>query len=39
MLYHLAKAAELSGRNPRDPGTAMALYLACVADLLGPAEG
>ncbi|OLZ68869.1 hypothetical protein AV521_18855 [Streptomyces sp. IMTB 2501] len=34
LLHRLAKIEELSGRGVREPGTAMALYLACLADLL-----
>ncbi|MEV4448321.1 PucR family transcriptional regulator [Streptomyces mirabilis] len=34
LLYRLAKIEELSTRDVRDPRTAMALYLACLADAL-----
>ncbi|MFD4976544.1 CdaR family transcriptional regulator [Streptomyces sp. NPDC058424] len=34
LLYRLTKIEELSGRGAREPRTAMALYLACLADLL-----
>ncbi|KPI11410.1 transcriptional regulator, CdaR [Actinobacteria bacterium OK074] len=34
LLYRLTKIEELSGHAVREPRTAMALYLACLADLL-----
>ncbi|NEA98216.1 sugar diacid recognition domain-containing protein [Streptomyces sp. SID13726] len=34
LLYRLARIEELSGRGVREPRTAMALYLACLADAL-----
>ncbi|WP_308289723.1 helix-turn-helix domain-containing protein [Streptomyces muensis] len=34
LLYRLAKIEELSGRGLREPRTAMAMYLACLADAL-----
>lgn len=34
LLYRLTKIEELSGRGVREPRTAMALYLACLADVL-----
>ncbi|WP_345012724.1 helix-turn-helix domain-containing protein [Streptomyces shaanxiensis] len=33
-LHRLTKIEELSGRRVREPPTAMALYLACLADAL-----
>ncbi|MEU5974811.1 helix-turn-helix domain-containing protein [Streptomyces sp. NPDC047315] len=34
LLYRLAKIDDLTGRDVREPRTAMALYLACIADVL-----
>lgn len=34
LLYRLTKIEELSGRGVREPRTAMAMYLACLADAL-----
>ncbi|MFG2550137.1 PucR family transcriptional regulator [Streptomyces sp. NPDC048581] len=34
LLYRLTKIEELSGREVREPRTAMAMYLACLADAL-----
>lgn len=34
LLYRLNKIEQLSGRSPREPRSAIALYLACLADLL-----
>ncbi|MBA2811437.1 helix-turn-helix domain-containing protein [Streptomyces sp. KM273126] len=36
LVHRLARLTELSGQDIRHPKTAMALYLACLADLLTP---
>jgi carbohydrate diacid regulator len=39
LLYRLTKIEELSGRGEREPRTAMAMYLACLADTLQTTDG